>query len=507
MSKILPICDPPITTYQRLAFPLSIAMTVPGADKWFYSNYIQMLCANRKHYEQRHPGEYTLHLDFYAPTLDRLDPLEYVTIDAHEQFFLFFDFRFIRAIIDHGYYIYTDADMYYFPGTPYYNRLHFNHDLLINGYDDDGNIHFYAYGDFKLQQKVMTFEEFRAGYFSENCDNIHYRTRAILYRPIKKEFSIDLSQIKWYMRDYLEGVETFAREHSTVFHPDTLSAVGINIYDEFLQLCDDLRDADEIRIRRHDTFCLYEHKKVMADRIRFLVDQGAAHADTELIARFGELEKTAQQILMLSLKVNALQNSRKDQIEILHRIKGNLEQLRSDEISAWSDFLRINKNPETGISDRVTLQELSDLRQIPVNHVNWDEFYYHPAESPCSKHFLAILDSKPIGLAVLYNIDEKNASAGLEFVPFEYEISDNDFASVIDSVLMYGFDGLALNKIHVNIVRDNYPMFDRFHRSNFVFEAIHRDQFVDSVGVLHDTVVFSMIKSEWVQNSFFAISI
>lgn len=31
MSTVLPICNPPITTYQRAAFPLSIALTNPDA--------------------------------------------------------------------------------------------------------------------------------------------------------------------------------------------------------------------------------------------------------------------------------------------------------------------------------------------------------------------------------------------------------------------------------------------------------------------------------------------
>ena len=42
-----------------------------------------------------------------------------------------------KETIDDGWYIYTDADMFYIDGSDVYNMYHYTHDLMIYGYDEE----------------------------------------------------------------------------------------------------------------------------------------------------------------------------------------------------------------------------------------------------------------------------------------------------------------------------------------------------------------------------------
>ena len=64
MAVKLPIKQPPITSYQQIALPLTVAMVTPTAENWLYSNYIQVGCVNRKHYLSKGNCDNALHYGF-----------------------------------------------------------------------------------------------------------------------------------------------------------------------------------------------------------------------------------------------------------------------------------------------------------------------------------------------------------------------------------------------------------------------------------------------------------
>ena len=102
MSVKLQIKQPPITSYQQIALPLTVAMMNPTAENWFYSNYIQVGCVNRKHYLSKGNCDNALHYGFYNPEITFQESNDHICIEGCEQLYLFRRLSFIKEAIEHG---------------------------------------------------------------------------------------------------------------------------------------------------------------------------------------------------------------------------------------------------------------------------------------------------------------------------------------------------------------------------------------------------------------------
>ena len=126
MAVKLPIKQPPITSYQQIALPLTVAMVNPTAENWLYSNYIQVSCVNRRHYLSKGNCDNALHYAFYNPEITSPESVEHNCIEGCEQLYLFRNPNFIKGAIDDGWYIYTDADMFYIDESDGFEKTHLN---------------------------------------------------------------------------------------------------------------------------------------------------------------------------------------------------------------------------------------------------------------------------------------------------------------------------------------------------------------------------------------------
>ena len=195
MSVKLQIKQPPITSYQQIALPLTVAMMNPTAENWFYSNYIQVLCVNRRHYLSKGNCDNALHYGFYNPEITSPESAEHICIEGCRQLYLFKKLSFIKEAVDDGWYIYTDADMFYIDGSDGFEKAHYSHDLLIYGYDIE-NVYIYMYDESKLTSHTVSYSNFFQGYYSEYCDEKFYRNRAILFKPNAKVCEVNLEKIR-----------------------------------------------------------------------------------------------------------------------------------------------------------------------------------------------------------------------------------------------------------------------------------------------------------------------
>ena len=341
MSNINPITSPRITSYQQIALPLAVASLNPTADKWIFSNYIQVSCVNREHYLTCCNEDNSLHYSFYNPEITFPEPADHICIQGGEQLFMFDNFKYIKWIIDEGWYIYTDADMYFINGSDAFNSYHYSHDMLIYGYDDD-DLLIYMYGNSKLEKHIVSINNFKKGYFSKYCKEDVYRNRAILFKDNEKEFDYNIEKIRWHMHDYLNGTETFARERPNGFNPDSFTMQGVNTYDEFISLLDYAIEGQDKVLRKSDLYCFYEHKEVMFDRVNALKDDDVLEADDDLITRFENIKNMAQTFLLSGLKVARMRSVENKNATLIH-MKSLLNDIKLAEISAWTDYISENK--------------------------------------------------------------------------------------------------------------------------------------------------------------------
>ena len=100
---------------------------------------------------------FSLHYGFYNPEITCQESNDHICIEGCEQLYLFRNPNFIKEAIGDGWYIYTDADMFYIGGNPFFKRTHFTHDMMIYGYDED-NVYIYMYDDNKLSSHTVRYD-------------------------------------------------------------------------------------------------------------------------------------------------------------------------------------------------------------------------------------------------------------------------------------------------------------------------------------------------------------
>ena len=92
---------------------------------------------------------------------------------------------------------------------------------------------------------------------------------------------------------------------------------------------------------------------------------------------------------------------------------------------------------------------------------------------------------------ILYCIDNKNRTAGIEFMFNDNEETVLDH-NIIKNALETAFLKHGLNKVYVNVIRDNYLLFHTLSDFNFIAESIHREQFFDTKP--HDIVYMTVLR-------------
>lgn len=340
-KKLLPKCIPPITSYQQIALPLSVIMLNDTASNWFYSNYIQVSCVNRMHYSIKGNKDNALHYTFYTPDMTYFEPADQICIKGCKQLEFFENFGFIRNMIDSGWYIYTEADMFYIDYSDGFGYAHYPHDLLIYGYDDH-SIYIYMYDQYKLTEHIVDYRNFLQGYYSIFCDNKTYRNRTILLKPNCRDFLVNVEKIRWYIQDYLNGTESFARERPNVFNPDSLTMNGVETYKEFDDLINHALKNEYKLLRRPDLYCFYEHKKVMFERVVYLKDNRFLAASDNLVEEFKTIKKQAENLMFLGLKIKTMNNPDRQNVTLL-KMRDILKEIKELEVITWNRFIEENR--------------------------------------------------------------------------------------------------------------------------------------------------------------------
>ncbi len=96
---------------------------------------------------------------------------------------------------------------------------------------------------------------------------------------------------------------------------------------------------------------------------------------------------------------------------------------------------------------------------------------------------------------ILYCIDEKNKTAGIEFL-FDNRNKDvSYYDEVINNALKTAFCERGLYKLYVNVIRDNFFLFHILSKYNFIAESIHREQYFDTEP--HDIIYMTVLRGEW----------
>ena len=232
---------------------------------------------------------------------------------------------FLLRSLDSGYCIQACVDEFYVPGMACYQEQHRTHEVLISGYDPDTesfvvSIGFDRAGDYAIDE--IAFEEVERAIGSADLTG-HYNQLGLgLMRPAKRiVYDLDVAWIVDQLNDYLCSRNT-SKQYRALRTPDDrlYGAATYGWLKRYFEYLVDHHDCYDIR----PIHILWEHKKVMADRARYLAARGLIEE-----AFSEELDRLASDVAvtrMMMLKARVTGES-----SLIERIPERLESVLSEE--------------------------------------------------------------------------------------------------------------------------------------------------------------------------------
>lgn len=291
-----------IRTYHYRAYLETVLHQHNNYLEWLYSNYIQLVFF-------KNPID-TISLDYFAPSILGACPLLYFDVieNPDEKDDLHYN---LQKTLLNGYYVYLFVDEYYVPNRKSYNIKHFVHDVLIYGFDEKQEKYYLLGYDENLHynKSEIDFSELKKAY--NNNDGIN---RMFISGVKQKEYRIDKKNIIIFLEDYLYSLDS--RKHKEIYLDMKNSAYdnnfykdrkgkdavfGIAVYNEiinYLEYCMQHNCKNDHRI----TYLLYEHKKLMKNRVIYYMNNNIIEKDNNIIELATNATELAKVIMYLSIK-------------------------------------------------------------------------------------------------------------------------------------------------------------------------------------------------------------
>ena len=216
------------------------------------------------------------------------------------------------------------------------------------GYDlENRKIHIIEYTEAYLTQFVITFEEFLHAY--EHCDLRRYEDVHLLKFDLQRHYEFDLFNVSEQMKDYLGSRNTSERyriNSNPIYSPFVI--FGLDVYKEMRFLLDYNQLKYDIRVFNS----LWEHKKIMKDRVKYIADNGIIENFMEFYEPCKEIEDKSYLLKSQFMRLCATKNlanlakirtlldvmeEREKAVygKMVERIDDQIEKNRSRDAAAW----------------------------------------------------------------------------------------------------------------------------------------------------------------------------
>lgn len=340
MRKELLIVPPHIDTYPNLNTVLSIAMAHEEAKHWFYNKFVIIY------------GTMSRRFNFHGHFIDgwtmqamcpfvRRNAYTHEYIDTNYTSFM----EFVIHCIDSGHYVYATLDRFYNErAEDDYQKYHYVHQMFIYGYDTEQKVVLGAdFYDGNYLYREVSFEGIEKGYHGfEQVTNLPGGAKSEVvtfsYKPGKWQF--DLVRLIESLEDYLKGVDSSNLFYYVVTRQEQQDfKYGIRYYETLRQLVQE-KDWD-----RRAFHILYEHKKIMVERLEYLKDH-IGYENEAIEKAYRELQDEAMIVRNLVLK-----NLFQEQAGRSERLKELLDKMERSEREAVTELV-------AGLRELAQVQEL-----------------------------------------------------------------------------------------------------------------------------------------------------
>lgn len=324
----LEICIPIVKPYHNIAFPMSIIGCKSEYKSWAYSNFMNIYSLYQNdeltiNYDVQYYENQVYYLEMEKITLSLFDLFEKEPIGQ------------IKKIIDKKKYICLFIDEFYLDGTWCYMREHYNHEIMIYGYDENKRRLYCAYygEDWHYSLREVKYESFINSFYSNYLNRdlpfIIYSHHNKWFRPY---YAIDPQFIKYTLKRYVTGENfLYDRRHINPLYGNQMNKYGINIYDDAKRYYINRQKSNKY-VDLRPFYIIYENKIVMMKRIYFLYEEHILK-NKDYITEYRNIVTISRRVLNLVIKYNV--DIKKNTQELNKRIISDIEKIEKIE----KDFL------------------------------------------------------------------------------------------------------------------------------------------------------------------------
>lgn len=335
MKKILQVADLPIKAYPDYTYPLSIILNYEDGFNWMYSNFIQLYYEEAEIYN---PIRF-YYVDKNGTLWNTRNPLMYYQT-LNREMLTFFEKDIVATLINvikQDYYAVFYVDEFYIKNRAAYQKEHYHHVVFVYGYESEKEL-FYTSGydkNMKYTSTCITFEEIRQG-FSNNAISYYDDENTIYlmkYNHKGKRFLFDVETVIEQLEEFL-----YSRDSSRRYHTDFNSKkmlFGMQIYKvlrEYLNaVCRYQWDWNVIK----PISILVDHKKLMIERIQFLMEQGYLPKESKQLEQYISIYE-----VWLNIETFFMLYIKKQKASLIDRILGQIDTVERIEKEALTVLIK-----------------------------------------------------------------------------------------------------------------------------------------------------------------------
>lgn len=328
----LPMIRPSVHGYLCNAYPLSIVMQHSQSEAWFYSNYIQLICAGNFP-EGKFFSFYTSNLPWYDFFMS-CPLINYQKINQRfVEKYIGGIIGFICDSIDQNQYIHLYVDESYIAHKKAYKNNALPHEMLIFGYNKE-TLKFHVSGynsNVIFGEYEVDFEEFLLAF--NNCDKTKNREYlCLLSYNEEHNYHFDLNLV-------IRSLKELRFSLNSSYHYRSMSTpsnwiFGLSIYDHIIKYLDNQISVLKERIDFRIFHTMWEHKSVMLSRLDYLKKHHYLEDADELIKIYSEIESDSIILRNMAMMYNINENP-----TIITSIIEKMTMIKSVEEDALSDLI------------------------------------------------------------------------------------------------------------------------------------------------------------------------
>lgn len=265
--------ETPLNGYMEDAYALTVAISRDSNYEWIYSNYIQLVFQDPIKYDNQPIKFYKVSFkngyiwDADCPLLcyDSItrDMIEMLNIDIID---------FICKSIFYNNYVKVYLDEFYLPYRFLFKNKHYIHESLFFGFDyEKKELYGLAYvtdkTGYHFKEFAVNMDDVRQAYYAPIGESVQKERIVLMSCNREKYYEFDKENVKRSIFEYINSVQTDLR-FTEINNPNESYIFGISIYDELIAYYKNGAKTKSV-IPLH---IIYEHKKLMVDRIKYMVE-------------------------------------------------------------------------------------------------------------------------------------------------------------------------------------------------------------------------------------------